>query len=407
MISRGILRGARLYSTSGDSKGSALFLSDLMKRVDAISAKSQQIKAREDEAKKARGESTLDTKKADGGKSQGNKHKTQRKPSNNNAARNQQLKVADHPLGDSTFNSGNRFRERSNNNGQNKNGERKTFQNRNREGRNFQNREGRSFQNRNTEGQNFQEKKTEGSLNFEGQKKNFRERREASGSAETQDRKPFNNRDKPRRNATRSQEDGNQTPRKAGSPRSFTKDRQTNRPRRDRNTGRYGNRDGDKDASTAIATKKIESVAYKPSINGDTFFYGKATSALAGDSARVSAVAKEFLIKSRYPYKLPKSIIDSVQPGIVGNRFLLQKDWKLGVNPEEFKSRMREVFKGEVQQVTPDKATPKDVLPVIEDAAQVLMKNGTYSVADKKIMLDVASGITSPKQLLQNAHWVK
>lgn len=322
MISRTILNGVRLYSTAGEQKGLALFLSDLMKRVDAIAARSDSIREiQKQNAEKAKGAQKTQPKKKSGEFSKKQQPTLAKKPT-----RNVKLSVSDHPLSKNAF-----------------------------------------------------------SMMDEG---NFK----SSG----QNRGP-----------QRPRENQNQGQRQRNAREARPQDKRAGRAQRDRRPRSFANNIKATKIESQAATKEVKPLPYKPVVNGDTFFYGKATSSLASPTARVSAVAKEALLKSHYPYKLPKLIIDSVAPGIHGNRFLLQKDWNLNVDAKQLGNRMKEVVKGQAQQVTPDKATPKPLLPVVKDAAQVLMANGDYSIAQKQVVLDTASGVTSPKKLLENAHWVK
>lgn len=333
MMSRALLSGVRLYSTAGEQKGLALFLSDLMKRVDAIAARSDSIR----EIQKQNAEKSKASQKTKSKKKSGDFSKNTQPAPAKIPTRNVKLSVNDHPLSKNAFSM-----------------------------------------------------MDEGNFKSSGQNRNTQRPRENQRTRENQGQRlsealrPRNTRE------------------------ARPQDRRTGRSQRDRRPRSFANNaKAGANAVSQTTTKEIKPQPYKPAVNGDTFFYGKATSSLASPTARVSAVAKEALLKSHYPYKLPKLIIEGVAPGIHGNRFLLQKDWNLKVDPAQLGNRMKEVVKGQAQQVVPAKATPKLVMPVVKDAAQVLMKNGTYSIAQKQTVLDVVGGVTSPKQLLEGAHWVK
>lgn len=358
MISRGLLRGVRMYSTAGENKELALFLSDLMKRIDKITSQKPNLKQNNEEKNKPtktrlskqKGKFLNANKNAGGEASKSAKPRFARP-----VQKNVKISVSDHPLSSNVFSlmdEGN-FKRRSS-------GERRS---------DGQSRSQRSDQ--------------KGKERLESRPQKHTGPRPQERSQDGQERRP---RLQNRRNTSRDASN------KSSRPRSFVSSEAK----------------VDVEASSEVTSKEVEPEVRKPSINGDTFFYGKSAASLFGTSSRVSAVAKETLLKSRYPYKLPKLIIDSVTPGIHGNKFLLQKDWNLEVNPEELKGRLNEVVKGQTEKLTVDKKkTPQNILPAMEAAAQQLVKNGTYSMAQKKMVLDAASGFTSPKQLLENAHWLK
>lgn len=152
-----------------------------------------------------------------------------------------------------------------------------------------------------------------------------------------------------------------------------------------------------------IVSKELVAGSLKPSISGETFFYGKPTTLTTCTTSRVAAVAKETLLESKYPYKLPKSIIDKLDGSFTGNKFLLQKDYTLEVDVAKFGDRIRKVVKGEVDQVDLGK---KPVASSVFTAAQ-LMQNGDLDMAQKQTIYDVASGLKSAKLLVENAAWNK
>lgn len=152
-----------------------------------------------------------------------------------------------------------------------------------------------------------------------------------------------------------------------------------------------------------IVSKELVASGLKPSITGETFFYGKPTTLTTCTTSRVAAVAKETLLESKYPYKLPKSIIDKLDGSFTGNKFLLQKEYTLEVDAARFGDRIRKVVKGEVDQVELGK---KPVASSVFTAAQ-LMQNGDLDLAQKQTIYDVASGLKSAKLLVENAAWNK
>lgn len=158
-----------------------------------------------------------------------------------------------------------------------------------------------------------------------------------------------------------------------------------------------------------IKSKNITYGPYKPQLDSNTFLYGKVTSFNNCTTARVASVAKEALLDSKYPYMLPKDIVNNLAPGVTRNRFLLQSNFTLDVNTEKLSTRIKEVVKGEVADLPVDKSKFKDpeALKSAFFTKQQLMKNGDLSLADKQKIFDVASGLKTPKQLVENAHWAK
>lgn len=158
-----------------------------------------------------------------------------------------------------------------------------------------------------------------------------------------------------------------------------------------------------------IKSKAIKYGPYQPQLNNNTFLYGKATSFNNCTSARVASVAKEALNESKYPYLLPKDIVNNLAPGVARNRFLLQSNFTLDVDPVKISTRIKQVVKGEVADLPVDKSQFKDpaALKSALFTKQQLMNNGDLSLADKQKIFAVAGGLQTPKQLVENAHWVK
>lgn len=152
-----------------------------------------------------------------------------------------------------------------------------------------------------------------------------------------------------------------------------------------------------------IVQKELVVKDYKPAVSGDDFFYGKPASLAFSTSSRVAAVAKETLLESKYPYKLPKSIIDKLDSSFAGNRFILQKDYSLDVDVAKFGSRINLVVKGQVDTINLGK---KPVATSVFTATQ-LARNGDLSIAQQQTIYDVASGQKSAKLLVETAVWNK
>lgn len=289
------VRGVRLYSS--ENKEGALFLSDLMKRIDSINERSKSLKGPEKSKKPVKAPSFM------------------KKPEV------YRTKVKDHPLSANTF---------------------QLMDNSNRK----------------------------------------------AGGARTGGARRF---DGPRKDGAQRNAGGPRPPRKDG-PKKFG--RPTAKPR--------------VAALPHFAPKVLLPKSYEPTVLGDTFFYGKATTTVHSLTSRVAAVAKEALLKSKYPFKLPRSIVKNLDSTVTANPFILQKDFNLEVNEQELGDRVKQVVKGEVQQLTIDQSKiKKDTLAAALSASDLLMRNGSYSLAQKQTVFDVAAGLKPVLLLLQNAHWNK
>ncbi|SGZ51730.1 CIC11C00000002167 [Sungouiella intermedia] len=152
-----------------------------------------------------------------------------------------------------------------------------------------------------------------------------------------------------------------------------------------------------------IVQKELVVKDYKPAVSGDDFFHGKPASLAISTSSRVAAVAKETLLESKYPYKLPKSIIDKLDSSFAGNKFILQKDYTLDVDVATFGTRINQVVKGEVNKIN---IGEKPATTSVFTATQ-LARNGDLTIAQQQTIYDVASGLKSAKLLVEGAVWNK
>lgn len=153
----------------------------------------------------------------------------------------------------------------------------------------------------------------------------------------------------------------------------------------------------------SIVPKKLQSAALKPAVTGDVFLYGKPAKLGVSTSSRVAAVTKECLLKSQYPYKLPKSIIDGMDEGFSGNKFLLQKDYDLTVDPEHFQDRIKKVVRGETEELV----VSKKASLAEQDTHRGLVANGSLNMENKQTIYDMVTGLKSAQDLLKNAAWNK
>lgn len=323
----GVSRGARAYS-SAQKADSALFLSDLMKRIDSINlrtkrivenkvtnSKSEQVSKQEKTASSKKGNAT---KKASAAKKSSAPKKIASQPARTGSVfRNQgrKISVRDHPLSRNTF-------------------------------------------------------KLMDESNFK-----------------RSDRSTANRANPPSRNA-------DTKPARASAQ----------RPRAPRPARRAPVKSANaRPASGRIVSKDLVITDYKPAISGDDFFHGKPASLAISTSSRVAAVAKETLLESKYPYKLPKSIIDKLDSSFVGNKFILQKDYSLDVDVAKFGDRINKVVKGQVDTI--DLGKNPEATSIF--TATQLARNGDLSIAQQQTIYNVASGLKSAKLLVEGAVWNK
>lgn len=157
-----------------------------------------------------------------------------------------------------------------------------------------------------------------------------------------------------------------------------------------------------------VQTKTVKHGHYKPQLDPVLFFYGKAIGTGTSTSTRLASVAKELLEHSKYPYLMPKDIISKLTPGVARNKFLLQSNFSLEVDSEQLADRVKKVVKGEHEDLEIDTSSLKgEALLHAQFLKKQLMKNGDYSLPAKSTVFEVATGIKSPRQLLESAHWLK
>lgn len=157
-----------------------------------------------------------------------------------------------------------------------------------------------------------------------------------------------------------------------------------------------------RDTTQEPRTKTLVSKPLLPSITGDHFLYGKPAAMGISLESRVAAITKRSLLESKYPYKLPRSIIDQLVPQpTIQNPFILKKDYDLNVKVEPFVQKVKEVVKGETQQLTLRK-TPS---ALEKAAAEELMRNSTLNMAHKQHILDMVTGVKNANDVLKTAAW--
>lgn len=343
MFRKAVLRPIRFYSQGEKDKLPALFLTNLLNRIDNINTNREKARLTQKQSQGEDVKAKSPNNKTDG---QRDAKKAPKRPPMNKEpnSRNDKIKVSDHPLSLNWLDEGN-FLKSPNTEGKVRSNRPNSAQ--------------RSLRPQRRPGNN---QRLEGSTNYD---------KVGAATENAGDRRPR----KPRSFAKAPAAARQQPPSKVTGP-------------------------------SRVEAKFIEAKPLQVKIDGDTFLYGKATTTQLNTSSRVAAVTKEALIKSNYPYKLPKSIIQRA-PTYAVNRFLLQKNFDLHVDESWLKMRLGEVVKGDVEKLAVDKATPKELKNFAASAAAALQGNASFSFPQKRVMLSAASGLTSPKSLLANAHWVK
>lgn len=154
-----------------------------------------------------------------------------------------------------------------------------------------------------------------------------------------------------------------------------------------------------------VATKQLTYGPFLPQLSASSLFYGKVSGVSTSTSVRLASVAKEVLIESNYPYKLPRDVINTIRPGIVRNKFVLQSNYSLDIDSDKLRTRINEVVRGRIPSAPESSAAEK--LPGVERAQKLIHENSTMSVSDKIKVFGAAAGLLSPSQLVEGAHWIK
>lgn len=157
-----------------------------------------------------------------------------------------------------------------------------------------------------------------------------------------------------------------------------------------------------------VVSKSLTTGPLKPDVDADVFLYGKISSVSPCLTSRVASVTKELLIKSQYPYKLPRSVVDSLEDTPT-NRFLALNTYSTEVDGQALAARISEVVRGKAPELAteqPQKSSP-EAAKMAAFARSQLMKNGDLDLVSKELIYKVASGLHTPKSLLEGKHWAK
>lgn len=157
------------------------------------------------------------------------------------------------------------------------------------------------------------------------------------------------------------------------------------------------------DEKPTIPVKELHAVPLTPLVSGNTFLYGKPVSLVISPSSRAAALAKEALVESKYPYKLPKEVIADI-PAKHPNRFILQQSsFSVLVNPEQIKSRYAHMVQGKPLVIDASKAKGKDS----QFVSQQILQNGDLSLSQRQLLFDVATGLKLAQEMFKGAAWNK
>ncbi|KAG7660764.1 uncharacterized protein J8A68_005726 [[Candida] subhashii] len=209
------------------------------------------------------------------------------------------------------------------------------------------------------------------------------------------ERRPYQRRDDGERRPNQRRDDGR--PPRSLAPRRDGGDRRGGPPRGDRRPA------GPPKTTVApeIQSKELSASPLKPTINAETFFYGKIPSSNAGISSRLASVAKLTLEDSKYPYLLPRHIIERAAENPT-NQFILQKNWSLKVNHSKLAERVKHMVRGDLEVVNTENANDKELAKVTSD---LINSNGSLDIQQKQFMFDIVNGTIRPRDLLKDAHW--
>lgn len=139
-----------------------------------------------------------------------------------------------------------------------------------------------------------------------------------------------------------------------------------------------------------LVSKQLNPQDYKPSITNQ-FLQGKSTSFQISLTSRITSVIKSQLVKSKYPYLLPKSIVESAPTN--ANKFLV-KNVKVKINSDDLKNDIDKIIKGKSVDNLPDDSV----------ISKSLNQNADLNLAAKQTMFNIISA-KSLENTFAKAHW--
>ncbi|EMG46964.1 hypothetical protein SBY92_005136 [Candida maltosa Xu316] len=209
--------------------------------------------------------------------------------------------------------------------------------------------------------------------------------------------------------------DGSFTPRDGSyQPRSYNRERGDQGNRRVSGSNQQG-RNGPRGSNRAprqvprvpavakpITSKQLKPESLKPEITPEKFFYGKVPSVGATVSSRLASIAKLSLEDSKYPYMLPKNVIDQASP-TKHNKFILQKNWNIEPDTEIMKERVQTIVLGQKR----DFQIPGEKTELAVKTAHNININPTLNADQKSSMFNIVNGLVDIKNIFKDAHWKK
>lgn len=153
------------------------------------------------------------------------------------------------------------------------------------------------------------------------------------------------------------------------------------------------------EAVPAITTKKLSDAPLSPIIEGNVFLYGKPASIVTSTTSRIASITKTALIDSKYPYKLPKSVIDEAPRR--AKKFLLQRNWSFDLNLPKIAKQVNSLVFGKSENIVLNNGDHVSQL-----SSHTLMRNASLNMENKQYIHDIVSGKLPAKSLFDNAAWV-
>lgn len=143
--------------------------------------------------------------------------------------------------------------------------------------------------------------------------------------------------------------------------------------------------------SIELSTKTLKPISYKPSLT-NSFIYGKSTNFQINLTSRITSVIKNQILKSKYPYKLPKAMIDKA-PEDSGNRFLLSSNYSKEIDQQDLVNEINEKVKGTLNNI--DETLESD---------KKINQNPTLNLSSKQVMANIIQ-MKNLSQIFNGAHW--
>lgn len=151
-----------------------------------------------------------------------------------------------------------------------------------------------------------------------------------------------------------------------------------------------------------INSKQLTPVPLQPKVIAEDFFYGKVPSINATVASRLASIAKLSLNDSKYPYMLPKEVIDQAYPG-QRNRFILQQNWKINPNEDVLKERVQTIVLGQTKDLEYKGKKTELASRTLHD----ININPNLNLEQKNTMFNIVNGLTDIKTIFKDAHWKK